>query len=568
MEEYLYQPILNIAEICAQHHIKNVVLSPGSRVAPLTIAFTHHPKIKTFTMSDERSAAFVALGIAQQINQPVVLSCTSGTAALNYGPAIAEAFYQNIPLIVLTSDRPPEWVDQMDGQTIRQNNIFANHIKKSFQLPVDYSHSDAKWHINRIINEAINLSKNGNPGPVHINLPFREPFYPKADQPIQFTPKRIIIEEKNESILGQKQWEIKVNLWKSCNEILVVAGQERKNEALVNTLGQLNIPIVSDIISNTFSTSNSIRHQDAFLSNSNPNLSKLQPELLITFGNSVISKNLKLFLRKNPPKHHWHIQEEGSVADTFQCLTDIIRVQPLYFFNGILNQNLIKESNQSFLKTWKKEDQKIKKFHQHYFQNQTFSEFETVKSLLENLPQNSQLHLANSMSVRYANFINLKENQQIEVFANRGTSGIDGSSSTMIGHSLVSDKLQFLITGDLAFFYDRNAFWNNYLKKNIRILLLNNHGGTIFRMIEGPRRLKELEEYFVTQQNLDAKNLAQEFHFDYSIANSRESFQEQLPSFLSAEGDPKILEVQTEQTTCQEVFLNYKAEIGKILTCS
>ncbi|WP_020533791.1 2-succinyl-5-enolpyruvyl-6-hydroxy-3-cyclohexene-1-carboxylic-acid synthase [Flexithrix dorotheae] len=566
MEDYSYQTILNIAEIFAQHEVKNVVLSPGSRVAPLTIAFTHHPEIKAITISDERSAAFVGLGMAQQLRKPVVISCTSGTAALNYGPAIAEAFYQNIPLIVLTADRPPEWIDQQDGQTIRQQNIFENHIKASYQLPANYSHPDAKWHVNRIINEAINLSKNGVPGPVHVNLPFREPFYPKADQEIKFTSGRIIREEKNSGILLHKQWKTKAEVWKSYRKILVVAGQGRKDKSLNETLGKLHVPVVADIISNAFNAKNAIRHQDAFLANSNSNLTQLQPELLITFGNSVISKNLKLFLRKNPPKYHWHIQEEGNVADTFQCLTDIIRVQADYFFRELLNQNLEKESHHSFLETWKKEDEKIEKFHQNYFQNQTFSEFESVKSVLEDLPKNSNLHLANSMSVRYANFINLKENQETEVFANRGTSGIDGSSSTMIGHSLVSDKVQFLITGDLAFFYDRNAFWNNYLKKNIRILLLNNHGGTIFRMIEGPRKLKELEEYFVTRQNLDGESLANEFNFEYSIANSRADFQKQLPKFLSGEEGPKILEIQTDQATCQEVFLNYKAEVGKIIS--
>ena len=173
-----YQPILNIAEICAAHYVEDAVLSPGSRNAPLTYAFVRNQKIKTYSISDERSAAFVALGMSIKSQRPVVLACTSGSAAFNYAPAVAEAYYEHVPLIIFTADRPPEWIDQYDGQTINQLNIYGDHVKKSFNCPVDLSHKDAKWHLERIINEALILASDGCKGPVHINIPFREPFYP------------------------------------------------------------------------------------------------------------------------------------------------------------------------------------------------------------------------------------------------------------------------------------------------------------------------------------------------------------------------------------------------------
>jgi 2-succinyl-5-enolpyruvyl-6-hydroxy-3-cyclohexene-1-carboxylate synthase len=171
------QPIYDIAAICARKGLTNAVLCPGSRNAPLVIAFTRHPEIKSRTFSDERSAGFVALGLAQQRKEAVMLVCTSGTAAYNFAPAVAEAYFSHIPLLVFTSDRPAEWITQMDGQAIHQAEIFGKHVKKSFQLPQEYEHRDNQWAINRMVNEAINLAVQEPKGPVHLNVPFRS-LYP------------------------------------------------------------------------------------------------------------------------------------------------------------------------------------------------------------------------------------------------------------------------------------------------------------------------------------------------------------------------------------------------------
>lgn len=199
------QPVYDIAEICAKKGITHAVISPGSRSAALTLAFVRHPSIKTFIIPDERSAGFIALGMAQQLRKPVVTICTSGTAVYNLGPAIAEAFFQQVPLVVLTADRPPEWVAQQDGQTIFQRNIFGAHVKQSYELPVSRQHPDEAWHVNRIINEAVNLSLDLPPGPVHINAPFREPFYPASSGEIirYSSDVRTICESKPDFYLGK-----------------------------------------------------------------------------------------------------------------------------------------------------------------------------------------------------------------------------------------------------------------------------------------------------------------------------------------------------------------------------
>ena len=232
-----YQPIYDIAELCARKGLHQAILCPGSRCAPLTIALRRHQDITTRTFSDERSAAFVALGIAQQIKVPTILVCTSGSAAYNFAAAVAEAYYQQIPLLIFTADRPREWIDQRDGQTIRQQGIYGAHVKKSFMLPEEYDHADSTWFINRTVNEAINLAIEFPPGPVHINAPFREPLYPSKDEVIHFTkPVRIIDNPAGETRLSEKEKKLLIRNFTSFDKILLVAGQSDYNESLIKVV--------------------------------------------------------------------------------------------------------------------------------------------------------------------------------------------------------------------------------------------------------------------------------------------------------------------------------------------
>lgn len=563
---YSHQPLTDISIIYAALGVKKAVLSPGSRCAPLAISFARNPKIETLTISDERSAAFIALGIAQQENTPVVIICTSGTAAMNYGPAMAEAYLQNIPLLVLTADRPVEWVGQQDGQTIYQNGLHSLHTKKSYQLPIDYSHSDAVWHIHRIASESFNLSTRYPQGPVHLNIPIREPFYPAKHTVLDFEKDiKVIEEESNEFSLSNTVKEQLKALLNSQEKVLVVGGQDRVNSLLNQELSRLAYPIVNDVISNLHSVDHTINHQDLFLQQLTSDQSKrLQPDFLITFGKSVISKQLKLFLRKNKPKHHWHIQKDGEVADTFQSLTKVIRCNELSFFQS-LNSITQTEKKFQFKEFWLEKSRNTATIIQSFFQKATFNEAEIVKKVLEALPDGCHLHLANSMAVRYANYVGITQ-KNIEVFANRGTSGIDGSVSTAVGHA-ISDrsKLNVLITGDLSLFYDRNAFWNNYLPSNFKIVLLNNHGGVIFKMIDGPAKQPEADEYFQTKQTLNANFLAQEMNLNYLFTKEWKSFDSDLNSFLEEKNQCFLWEIESISENSVSTINALKKEIQKKL---
>jgi len=556
----LIKPIINIAEICARKGVQNAILSPGSRCAPLIIAFARHPDIETKTISDERAAAFIGLGMALQ--KPTIIVCTSGTAALNYGPAVAEAYYQNIPLIVLTADRPPEWVDQQDGQTIRQTNLYRPHVKASYDLPVDTSHPDAIWQVERTVSEAINIAMTAPRGPVHINVPFREPFYPEPGEVAEFdSTVKIIDQMENHSVLTAHQWEELLAEARQAKNIVIVAGQNRKNPKLINALNTLTqVTIIGDIISNIHPVRHLIRHSEVFLARTEENIkAALRPDLLITFGQSIISKHLKLYLRKYKATYHWHIQLAGAVPDTYQSLKKIVRVSPAYFFSEFSQRLDGHQLEQGHYESWQPAIEGAKEILDSFFTTTTlsFSEFEAVKWIISHLPDNSFLHLGNSMPVRYANIVGLT-NPSIEVFSNRGTSGIDGSMSTAVGYALLTPKLNTLIIGDMAFFYDRNALWHQHLPSNLKIVVLNNHGGGIFKIIKGPNQLPELKEFFVTEQPLSAELTAQEFGLDYQCCKSREELQRHLEVFFVDDGQAKILEIITESDTNTDIFNQFK----------
>lgn len=567
-----FQPIYDIAELCARKGLKHVVLSPGSRCAPLTLAFTRHPDLACKTISDERSAAFIGLGLAQQTKQASVLLCTSGTAVYNYAPAVAEACFTKTPLLIFTADRPTEWIGQQDGQTIYQENIFGKHVKRSFQLPQDYEHPDSRWAINRIVNEAINEAHAHPQGPVHINVPFREPLYPNPSENFTYSKSvRTIEPAQGELSLAKGLRKQLAKELEGYGKVLVVAGQQAYHEPTAKLLEQVcrkhNLPLAGDVISNLHLVEDLIRHADLFLGQATDEIKKsLQPELLITFGESVISKNLKLFLRQYPAQAHWHIQPAGIPADSFQSLTRIIHTEPAEFFNFLDSLdspgNFSQQKKNNYQKLWAVEEWKTERLLKEFFPQENFGELELVKEILQLLPSPCNLHLANSMSVRYANFIGLAATQKgIEVYSNRGTSGIDGCTSTAVGHAMAAKPPTILITGDMAFFYDRNAFWHNYLIPNFRAVVLNNHGGTIFNLIDGPSALPEAGEYFITRQTLSVKKLCEEFGFDYLKIDNKRKIKNTLTDFFDFDGSTKILELETVHELNKTIFEELKKKI-------
>ena len=574
--------IYDLVGIFAEFSVEKAVVCPGSRCAPLLIGFGKHPDIETISVTDERSAGFVGLGLAQQSGKPVVLVCTSGTAALNFAPAVTEAYYQQVPLIILTADRPPEWIDQWDGQTIRQNNLFGNHIKGSFVY--DKENTD-------VAEIALNLALDGAKGPVHLNIPIREPFYPESLKDVVFTTEirrtqRINIKSISEENIfptkhiKNKEQKIEESVWgefesilESSEKVMVLGGQLEPNQELITLLNQLNVTVVGDVISNLHGANDVIYSGDLlyknYLATKSTRLrsttdgqakfekdkNNLAPEILITIGRSVISKNLKLYLRKHKPKHHWHIGE-GMVGDPFQSLTKIVTVEPILFFKKWVERFTTKAQssrrNSDYKNLLKNGEIEVDKYFNSKLGESEFNYFSAVQKVIQQLPENSVLHLGNSMPVRIVNFIGVKE-PSIDVWCNRGTSGIDGVLSTAIGHAIAEPKRKHtLIIGDLSFFYDRNGLWLNHeFPQNLRIVILNDSGGGIFNMIPGPSSLGVLTELFTTPHQRTAVLTAKEFGLTYSTASSLE----EIHDWASG-----ILEIFTDMKTNTETFKNLTTE--------
>lgn len=509
------QPIFDIPEICFQYEITHAVISPGSRNAALTIAFARHPKIKCLSVPDERAAGFIALGISLQTKVPTVLICTSGSAGLNYAPAVAEAYFNQIPLLILTADRPPELIGKRDGQTIYQKELFGKHAKGYFDFPSLDGLPDKTLH--KFINDAIKLSISNAHGPVQINIPFEEPFYPKKG--VDIKPSQEISVENLDTITSTASIE-SLDLHKY-DKILFIAGQEyylqEKSAYLEQVLSEAKTPLVADLISNCSHINNAITQHELFLKFEEGTSCK--PDLIISFGLSVLSKSLKLFLKQHDNIEHWHVTPNDDSADTYGHLSKTIPTDIVSFLKKYLNVNKPpKETQEVFWDLWQSKNRTASKIIEQLDQS-IFTEINIYKHLLHNLPNSIDLHLANSMAVRYANATGIQASD-VRVYCNRGTSGIDGSNSTAVGSCLASDRDTILMTGDVAFFYDRNAFWHNHLPDNLYIILFNNNGGNIFRMIDGPSAQPELKEFFETDQKSTAVQLAQELDFEYYPCHS------------------------------------------------
>lgn len=542
----------SIIQICQAKGIKNIIISPGSRNAPLTLGFVNNPEFKCYSIADERSAAFFAIGIAKQIQKPVAVVCTSGSALLNYYPAFAEAFYSQIPLIVISADRPQSKIDIGDGQTIRQENVFKNHSLYNANLTEEASvENDLK--INHAINKAF-IKK----GPVHINAPFEEPLYQtvsKLDVDVTISAfanikKKISVDE----IIAF------TSIWNTSKKKLILVGENRPNEIdteIINRLATDNSVVVM-----TETTSN--LHHPSFLNNidtiitpfTNKEFKDLQPDILITFGGMVVSKRIKAFLRKYPAKHHWHI-DSLRAYDTFGCLTKHFEVDPNQFFTQFLRFTTLTRSN--YNATFQAIAALRKRKHQEYLAKIPFSDFTVFEKVIPSLPKNTMLQISNSSAIRYAQLIDI--DSSIEVYCNRGTSGIDGSTSTAIGAAVASEKPTILITGDIGFLYDSNALWNDYVPKNFKIILINNGGGGIFRILPGHEETPVFNTFFETSHCLTAENLAKMYGFEYSIASNKASLEASLTALYNQNDKPCILEIFTPTLENDSILLQYFKEL-------
>lgn len=556
------QGIKDIPTICSQLGVKQVVITPGSRNAPLIMSFNQEKNITCLSMTDERSAAYFALGIAQVSGNPVGLVCTSGTAALNFGPAIAEAYYQNLPLIVFTADRPPELVDQADGQTIRQTEVFRNHVKGSFILPTETAAEADLWYSNRLISEAIGLALQTPSGPVHINVPLREPLYTKLPELSDVTG--IIKTTTTQIDIPDNEFDILFSRWQKYERKLIVAGFGQPDNKLLAVLRKIannkSVIVIAENLSNLCDEKFICSPERFFASIAEDEKPGFKPELLITIGNSVVTKRMRQFFRTYKPDEHWNIAPWFTFTDTYQCLTLNIQTNPEYFFNKILSEKIPAGSKSEYADLFHKKESQVQKKHDEYLFNAPFSDLQVFEQVLSFLPSGTNLHLSNSTPVRYAQLF--KTRADIQYFGNRGTSGIDGCVSTASGSAWVSGKPTTMIAGDLAFIYDSNALWNNYLSEELRIIVMNNGGGNIFTLIETSPEIDSLSEYFETPHKVNISQLSAAFGIQHYFCDNLEDLKKQLDYLFKSSG-PSVLEIKTDGKTDTTVFKNYFKKVSQ-----
>ncbi len=553
--------IQHLAEICAQKGMEQVVLSPGSRCAPLVIAFNRHASIKCYTIVDERSAAFFALGLAQQSGKPVGLVCTSGSAVLNYAPAVAEAFYQKIPLVLMTADRPNEWIDQGENQSIQQFEVFKNYIKKSYQLPVNATEKEDVWFSNRLVSEAINKANFPDFGPVHINIPLREPLYDLTAESIE-KPKIVDLVKSDFSLAKEEMDTLKKDWNQATKKLIIVGGQKQKNAAIEKALqlyaNNPDVVILKESISN-IETENTFAQIDPLIELIQKNkLTGFVPDIILTFGNGVVSKKLKFWLRQENIKAHWHISYSYEHWDNFQALSKVLKMNVSSFLTAI---HSTENSNSDYYKVWNSLNKKVASFTDSYIEKSEYADFKVFKILSKSFPENANIQFGNSTPVRYANLLALNNNLLIN--ANRGVSGIDGQVSAALGASNINDKLTVCITGDLAMMYDSNALWNKYLHSKFKVILINNNGGNIFRIIPGPNKLEELETYFETKNTYEAKHLASLHGLKYFQVKQEDDLEIMLEAFYAENEQAALLEINTNGELSADVLKNYFVELVK-----
>ena len=547
--------ILQLVALLRAHGIKRIVLCPGSRNIPLVQTLANIPDFTCYPVTDERSAGFFALGLALHGGGPAAVCCTSGTALLNLHPAVAEAYYQQVPLVVISADRPAAWIGQMDGQTLPQPGVFGTLVKKSVSLPEVVSEED-EWYCNRLINEALlELSHHGK-GPVHINVPISEPFFLL---PVNELPNARVITRYQGLNVYDKDYQPLIDRLNRYQRRMVVVGQmnliylfdKRYTKMLYKHFAWF-----SENISNQTVPGMPIRNIEPLLCSMNQEeQEKMRPELLITYGGHVISKRLKRFLRKHPPVEHWHISPDGEVMDLYGSLTTLIEMDPFEFLEKIAP--MMDNRTPDYPRGWEARSKAIPQA------DFAYSEMSAIGKVIRQHPVPCSLHLANSSTVRYAQLFDVPS--EVEILSNRGTNGIEGSLSTAIGYATASDKLNFIIIGDLSFFYDMNALWNSNYGANVRILLLNNEGGEIFHALPGLVLHENARRFVTATHKSSAHAWAEDRGFEYLSAHNDAELDEAVKRFTepSVTQRPMLLEVFTDKQLDIELLKEYYHSLKK-----
>lgn len=505
-----------LTSLLVAHGIRHAVVCPGSRNSPIVHNLNESPAIQCYPVTDERSAGFYALGMSQCLQESVAVCVTSGTALLNLAPAVAEAYYQHVPLVVISADRPSQWIDQLDGQTLPQPDALGRFVGKAVSLPEPMT-DEQHWYCNRLVNEALMVRQ----APVHINVPISEPLF---DFSVSALPEERKIELLPADMPNHTMSHV-VRMFIQSKRPMLISGQP------MNPNMDEAVCLVGDD-------------------------ERYAPDFVLYIGGSIVSKRLKHFLRK--AKETWAVNETGEVNDTFMNLTHVIQGDGKVLADQI--RFMLEQQPHPFVQQW---DELLKKVRQHAISYQpAYSQMATVKWLeyelsIFNFP--FSIHYANSTSIRLANIYACHE-----VYCNRGVNGIDGSLSTAAGFSCVTDEKVFCVIGDLSFFYDQNALWNQNLRGNLRILLMNNGKGGIFNMLPGLEQSPVRDRFVAAEHHTSAVGICQQNNVVYLKAGNMQEMQEGIDRLLQQESErPMLLEVFTDAAEDERVFRDYYHSLKK-----
>ena len=481
-----------LTSLLKAHGIHHAVVCPGSRNAPIVHNLNECPDIQCYPVTDERSAGFYALGMTQELKEPVVVCVTSGTALLNLYPSVAEAYYQHRPLVVVSADRPQQWIDQLDGQTLPQPDALGRFVKEAVSLPEPHD-EDSRWYCNRLINEALMVKH----GPVHINVPITEPLF-------DFSTPELPVERKIELLpadISNVTLSHLCRMFLQAKRPMLIAGQP------MNALMDEAVAQIGDNVDYV-------------------------PDFVLYTGGSIVSKRWKHLLRK--AKETWVVNSEGEVTDTFMNLTHVVQgdgevVADMIRFN-------LEQMSHPFVQKWEALLAQIRQ--QIEAKELPYSQAAVVKYFEQKRGANI-VHYANSMAIRLANTYSMTP-----VYCNRGVNGIEGSLSTAAGFSCVTDDHVFCVIGDLSFFYDQNALWNQNLRGNLRILLLNNGKGGIFDMLPGLEKSPARDKYVAAEHHANAEGVCLQNHVAYRQAKDMSQMQDGIDWLIATDSErPLLLEV-------------------------
>lgn len=543
-----------IADLLVKHGVRKVFVSPGSRNAHFIGALINNDGLKVEFVVDERSASFAALGYALVAQQPVAVLCTSGSAPLNYSPALSEAFYRHVPLIAITTDRPFEWIGQDDSQTIEQQGIYRNFVKGSFNVPVLKSFDDV-WYSNRIVNEALNLARDTDYGPVHINVQIGEGNgWLSCDT--DFDYGRFVGSESNRRGLSVADSRLLGAELKSPKKVMIIAGfmppDSKLNRAL-NRLAELdNFVVLTETVSNLHGK-NFINNIDATLvALRQKDIDCFKPDIVLSLGGSLISRRLKEFLRVTNYTEHWHVGLNSNVVDCFRHLTRRIKIEPNVFFEQLASAMQPHRAPSSYSSCWIAASAAGRSIVQSYAAKARWCDLKAFSRLIPMIPGNWNVQFSNGTPIRYAQLFGEKSYHRCD--CNRGVSGIDGCTSTAIGASMAYSKPTLLVSGDTSAFYDMSALGMGIVSHLFKMIVINNGGGGIFRFIKNTRELDFREEFLCGKFKFPLKEISEAFGFKYICADSEDALVDGFKQMADTVNMPVVMEIITPGLYSAEVL--------------